>query len=172
LAYTPRVSLAQPLLLQGRTDEAIKQMETAIAANPLAAFFVSSYLSHAYAAAGRWQEASALADQFMTRSGRTPIALSSQGMLLAEAGKMKEAEQLLDELTVRARREHVQPLTFAHLLISMKRYDEAFARLEESFKLKESLVLSLRVFPEFRNPVVEADPRYKSLLTRMGLTPR
>ena len=172
MAYVPRVSLAQPLLLLGRPNDAIVELEAAVAANPRSALYVSSYLLHAYALAGRWDEAYALAEEFVTKTGRTPLAVSSQGMLFARAGRMKDAERALAELTERSKRERVQPLTFSHLLVSMKRYDEAFAKLDEAITLKESLVLSLRLFPEFRNATVEADPRYWAILARTGLNLR
>jgi hypothetical protein len=79
----------------------------------------------------------------------------------------EEAEEVLGRLAAQASEEFVKPSDMAEVLFSLGENDRAFECLENAFDERDKGVLGLKVYPVYDD--VRSDPRFKALLSRMGL---
>jgi hypothetical protein len=89
------------------------------------------------------------------------------GYTLGRAGRRCEAQQLLDELAQLSQRRYVSPMISAIIAIGMGDHDAALGWLEKGYQDKSQMLSELRVETAF-DPL-RADPRFVSLLQRVGL---
>ena len=124
-------------------------------------------LGRIFAATGRFDRA---AEEFLKVADPTAGSAyvdAEVASAYAGAGRIAEAQTILDRLLVRARSEEVPPELFSLVYTRLGRVDEAFAYLERAFELKSRRVLWLKVDPRW-DPL-RADPRFRTLLGRLGL---
>ena len=98
-----------------------------------------------------------------------PGLLATLGYAYARAGDRPEAERILAELQALSKRQYVSPYSTALVHLGLGDIDATFDWLEQSLALREDALVSLRVNP--RLDPVRADPRFGSLLARIGLPP-
>jgi adenylate cyclase len=95
------------------------------------------------------------------------FALSGLGEAYGSSGKERQARGILARLETLSRTTYVPPTSFVHVYTSLGDWDRAFAWLEQGYQ-EHSTGLSLLSNDERYDPV-RSDPRFKSLLTRIGL---
>ena len=169
-----------PLMNQGvgrayywlrRYDEAIAQLLKTLEMDPNLSFS-QRFLADAYEQSGRYQEAIAAQQKALTSEGNAELA-ATMGQIYATAGYHQAirvvSEKMLGQLHARAKQKYVAPTSFAVLYIRLGDKDQAFAWLDKAVEERDGALLHLKVDPSCDS--LRSDPRYASLLRRIGLEP-
>jgi serine/threonine-protein kinase len=195
-----RVLFAIPLQDQGRVDEALAQLDTARSIDPLApiigavrgrvyvnarrpteaiaplreALAASPHLDLAYQQLGHARlmmgsHAEAIA-AFRQAAALSGVRDSAQlGYAYAIAGRRVEAEQILRRLVDSSTRRYIPPFHVAMAFTGLGDKEAAFAWLQRGIAERGSFMDGVKVTPAF--VPLHDDPRWASLLHRMGLEP-
>ena len=122
--------LAQRLLQNGQTDEAIALLEDLLAQTP-DSFPVAAKLTEAYVTARRWGDALALSDERERILGPTVLSVAERGALLHRAGEPDAARQAWQRaLTLDVGNEQTYR-TVANVVGELRLYDVAAEILED-----------------------------------------
>ena len=158
-----RISAAQLFMEARRYDEAIKELEMALAANPN---FQRAYemLCFTYEWQGLYQEAIAAYQKTLTEEEVASLADAYQ-----TSGKEGYWRWWLDYWKERAKQEYVGPWRFAIIYAHLDEKDQVFEQLEKAYEGHESGLPAIRTAPAF-DPLRD-DPRFQDLLRRMNLEP-
>jgi serine/threonine-protein kinase len=153
------------LYLQHRYDDAIKQLQKVLEANPNfnAAHF---FLGQAYSQKGRFQEAIAEIEAIERTSGRTALYSSALASVYAQAGQRVNAESKLQELAS-ASRPYVSPYRRAIVYANLGDKQAALKWLEQARDEHDNLLVYINVEPPFES--LRGEPRFQELLKRVGL---
>ena len=166
--FSLSISAQRGFLLENarRYDEAIAQLRSVIAMDPnhYQAYWI---LGHTYAANKQFDEAVAAAEKAVDLSERTPGALGILGLAYGLAGRKAEATKILEELLKLHENRYVTPAALVNVYIGLGDKDKAFEWLEKAYQERSNYVAYLKVFPII-DPL-RSDPRYKDLLSRVGL---
>jgi tetratricopeptide (TPR) repeat protein len=128
--------------------------------------YTALFLGHMYAAQGKHTEAAAAYTQAMTQGLDTPATQVFLGTAYAHGGDRGRALGILARL--QSSKEHVSPAELAILLTALGDRERAFASLEHAFEERDIHLQYLGVEPGF-DPL-RGDPRFRSLLQRVGLS--
>jgi hypothetical protein len=85
-------------------------------------------------------------------------------------GKTGESRKLLMEVEAGHRKEHIGPYSIALVYFSLGDNNIAFEWLESAYHSYDSNLFSMSI--DFELDGVRSDPRYLSLVDRIGLGPR
>jgi tetratricopeptide (TPR) repeat protein len=167
LASFPYMLTGLALLDARRPEEALKFLNDALSfeKEDLSAL---QGLGIAHVALGQFGEGLAALQQLVDATSRSPHFVGLLGWGLATAGRAAEARSVLGELRTGRPPEAPSLISEAWLLGALGQIDEAFdvlARVE----VELHPFLGFTGFPCF-DPL-RADPRWSSLLVRLGLTP-
>ncbi|UCF77870.1 MAG: protein kinase [Candidatus Eiseniibacteriota bacterium] len=149
-------------------ERAIDQFKKMIEMDPN--FFVAHFgLGEAYTLSGQHKEAVAEFKKAIALLGRSSLMLSFLAQAYAAWGKRNEAEKVLDELDEisRTKAAYVPPYFRAVVHVNLGDLDEAFERLNTAHSEHDPWLLYLKVDPAWID--LRSDPRYVSVLRRMGL---
>lgn len=162
-------SVGDILVMQRRYDEALAQFRRAIELDPS---FPKSYhgAGRAYVEKRMYAEAIEMFAKARDLTAGFPIPLALMAHAFAASGKRAEARVLLDKFRIMAQQTYVCPFVLARIHIGLGDFDEVFTLLEQSFEQRDARLIHLKVSPVF-DPL-RPDPRYHSLLQRLGLTPQ
>ncbi|MBI4751148.1 MAG: winged helix-turn-helix domain-containing protein [Acidobacteria bacterium] len=185
--------------LMGRPDEAIREMKRAQELDPLSLvmnqnlgarfYFARQYdhsiaqlratldidpgygeahlgLGQAYVQKGMYPEA-ILEFQKVTQSGDEPWVLGSLGHVYGISGNRGEAQKLLEQLKKQSTRSYFPPEEIAKIYIGLGEKDQAVAWLEKAFEKRSDHLVFVKVDPVWDS--LRADPRFSSLMQRIGL---
>jgi serine/threonine-protein kinase len=150
-----------------RYEQAVEEARKAMEMDP--AFFRPHLaLGYVYALQRRPKEAKLEFEQALRLSNRGLTALSIVGSGLGFLGEREEARKLLQELNEISRKRYVAPWMPGLIHAGMGEKDPAFGYFE--------MALQERALPPWylRDPLldgVRSDPRFQSILERMGLSP-
>ena len=189
-------SYSRFLASRGRMDEAIAQIQMAVALDPLTPSLRANVAPLNYFR-GRYPEAlsqltavlRADSTDIIARWGLglvkeqlgnpaeaiaifEPIAgvsanrLSSLGHAYAVAGQTAKARAILDTLEVRATRSYVPAYWFALLHAGLGEHDQALTSLERAYQERSTVLAYLRIDP--RLAPLHALPRFQALVMRLG----
>ncbi len=86
---------------------------------------------------------------------------------LAQIGEIDKVRQLLDDLGERSKRGRVSPICFAGVQMVLGESDLAFEWLEKAYEQRHRDLCWLK--PSILWDPIRSDPRFQSLLSRMGL---
>ncbi len=126
------------------------------------------YLGIDYAAKGDFENAIRSLETARTLPGSTPHDVSWWGYCHARSGRSAKAHEALAQLDALSRQQYVSPMLRAIVYIGLGDLRSAFRWLETSLLSRDPMVASsLKVEPVF-DPL-RADPRFQSLLRRIGL---
>lgn len=187
------------LIHKCRFDEAIEQMQRAVELDPLSLEYMTSlgdayYYARKYDQAadqlwkalemessygeahlflartreqqGRYEEAIAGFRKARELTGDVP-AIAGLGRACALSGREAEAREILNELKELSGQRYVDPTYPALVHLGLNEHDEAFALLEQAYADHSAWMVHLKAEPMF--DAVRADPRFTSLLRRVGL---
>lgn len=102
-------------------------------------------------------------------SGGSPFVLGALGHAYALSGDRHNAGQALADLRELSKRRYVSPCDSALIHTGLRDKERAFEWLEKAFEDRSWEMVRLKVDPRF-DPL-RGDPRFTSLLRRMGLEP-
>ena len=147
-------------------DRAIGQYERVVALEPSFAF-AHYALGDAYMQ--RRQYGRALAEYYkaIELGGRTANHIGALGYAYGLSGNSDEAVHLLQELEARARQSYVSAMWIGLIHLGLSDFDSLFRCLARAFEERDGSLILITAAVEL-DPV-RADPRFKSLLDKMGL---
>ncbi len=164
---SPRLGAA--LLIARRYDQAVLELRKNIALNP-EAVRPHHFLGIAYEQQNKAPEAIAELEQAVSLSHRDPIFLAGLAHAYAVFGKRQQAKAILAELEQRSQREYVPPYHFALVWLGLGNKEQALAWLEKAYVDRPIPLVTINSWPWF-DPL-RSDPRFQSLVRRIGLDPR
>jgi len=190
---------AEHLMWRGRFDEALQESERARQLDPLSLIIATDdgailYFARQYdRAIERWRSvleldpdfprahmiqaayiekgmfAAALADfETMGLNPADPWYWSALAGIYGRSGQTAQARLAIDQLLQASRREPVKPELIAGAFASVGDKEQALAWLERAYA-EHSGLTGLKVTPNL--DLLRSDPRFQSLLRRVGLTP-
>ena len=151
-----------------RYDEAIKQYQKALEMEPTRADDLLG-LGMVYEQMGMYEEAINEYQKAIKSSGRTTPNLAQLGHAYAMSGKTNEAIRIAGELEESSKQSFRGSYDAAILYTGLRDRDQAFKQLNKAFEERSGWIIYLKVEPQFDS--LRADPRYKTLLQRMNLSP-
>jgi TolB-like protein/lipoprotein NlpI len=186
------------LAVTGRLDEGLVEMERAVALDPLHSSTIV-YLGEMYAwkgehekAVAQWEKAQeidpgyprlhqtlgvslckrdtktiGLLEQARALTPDDPLILADLAYCYATSGRRDEARSLLSQLEEQSRRGYVNPMSFALIHVGLGQVEEAFGWLERAHETRAFLLPFIGV--DLPYEPMRSDPRFASLLRRMGL---
>jgi serine/threonine protein kinase len=149
-----------------RHDAAIEQYKKTLDMDPN--FFIANlYLGFAFAAKHMWREATEAFTKASAVSPGNPLALGSLGYGYASSGRQKEALEALDRLEELSKERFVGSYCKAFVYLGLGADDKAFECLESALVEKDLWLPIASTLPLWDR--VRPDPRFASLVRRMGL---
>jgi TolB-like protein/Tfp pilus assembly protein PilF len=149
-------------------DKAIEQYRYAVEMDPN---FVPAHLvlGQAYEQKGMLQEAIAELERAVNLSGRSPVYLASLAHAYGLAGRRTQAVMLLQDLKKMADRIFVSSYDLALAHVGMGEKAEALVLLGQAADERSPRVAFLGVEPRLDG--LRGDARFKTLMSRVGLSP-
>ncbi len=169
LSADGRVGFGLAYLIARRYDQAIHQFQEALAMDPqrTEAHF---QLGQAYQFSGDLHRAIQELEKAVAASQRNNhFHVAALGNAYASAGRRADAEKLLTELVRRSAREYVTPYNMAVIAVGLGRNREALDWLERAYGDRSFPLVTINSWPWF-DPL-RSDPRFQSLVRRIGLDP-
>jgi TolB-like protein/Tfp pilus assembly protein PilF len=149
-------------------DRAIEQFERVVAMEPSFAF--AHYgLGDACTQKGQYDRAFAEFNQAIELGGRSVNHIAALGYAYGRSGNVERAKEHLEELSARAAHGYVSAMWMALVYLGLSDLESVFHWLDRAFEERDGSLILITAAVEF-DPVRE-DPRFKSLLKRMGLAP-
>lgn len=154
------------LFLARRYDQAIEQFRETL---ELDADFASAHsvLGVTYEAKGLYQKALTEYQRALSVQGNLPELVAFVARTYALDGRSKEARETIVELTRWPEKHFVHPYSIALIYAALDDKDEAFRWLESAYADRDEDLVILKVDPRLDS--LRADPRFMSLLERVGL---
>jgi len=147
-------------------DRAIAQFEKVVALEPSFAF-AHYALGDALTQRGQFDRAIAELDKSIELGGRSVNHVGVLGYAYARSGNRERAKEHLDELNTRGAAGYVSPMWFGLVHLGLSDLDGLFHSLNRAFEERDGSLILITAAVEF-DPVRE-DPRFKTLLERMGM---
>jgi TolB-like protein/cytochrome c-type biogenesis protein CcmH/NrfG/predicted Ser/Thr protein kinase len=147
-------------------DRAIAQFEKVVALEPSFAF-AHYALGDACTQIGQYDRAIREFNQAIELGGRSVNHIGVLGYAYGRAGNRDRARGHLQELTARAADSYVSAMWMALIHLGLQDLESLFHCLDRAFEERDGSLILIAAAVEF-DPVRD-DPRFKSLLARMGL---
>lgn len=149
----------------GQNETARKELEIALRTD--STFMLGHfYLGRVEEAAGNYDGAFAQYDATGPLRGSVPT-VAARGHLLGIVGRRKEAEAVLSKLDSMSKRQYVTAYGVALVYESLAQKDSAFAWLDRGVRERTHWLVWLNRDPRWQP--LRSDPRFKSLVRRVGL---
>ncbi|HXW04204.1 MAG TPA: tetratricopeptide repeat protein, partial [Vicinamibacterales bacterium] len=145
---------------------AIDQFEKVVALEPGFAF-AHYALGDVCTQRGEYDRAVREFNRAIELGGRSANHVGILGYAHARSGNRDRATGLLQELTARAAHEYVSPMWIALVHLGLWNLEDVFHWLDRAFEERDGSLILVTSTVEF-DPVRD-DPRFQSLLARMGL---
>jgi TolB-like protein/Tfp pilus assembly protein PilF len=160
------VRLAWLLYHARRHDEAIRELQTVLAADPenVQALW---FLGFALIEASRLDDAVRTAEKAVAVWDRNPAALALLARAYAGAGRRADAAAIVDELERRGRDGYVPAAVYVQAYLGIGDHDRALDALEQAYREHSNIVRFLKTHPLF-DPI-RGHPRFTALSRRVGL---
>lgn len=166
LSVNLRTFLGQTYVYAGRPDEAIKEVRKALELEP--GFPIGGItLALAYLAKSSYPEALQVLQPIRGSAGEIPYYSGLLGYTHARLGNRTEAERVLEQLKARFQGPWVPPVEVAGIYNGLGDREQALRWLERGCQQRSTMMPFVIDDPRFRN--LYSDPRFKSVLRRMGL---
>lgn len=150
----------------GKYDEAIAQLEKTITLEPN---YQPAYvwLGQAYEQKKTYRESIAIFQKGMTKGERNATLIAALGHAYALAGERDKALAALAELREMSKQHYVIPYLMAIIYLGLDDKEQTFAWLERAYQDRSSLLIWLKVEPQFKS--LRDEPRFQDLLRRVGV---
>ncbi len=148
-------------------DRLLEVSRTGVALNPNE-WLEHFYLGVGYEGTGKPSASIAEYQKAVELSGGDQDATAALAHAYASVGRTAETRKILQDLEQRSTKANVSPYFFATLYASLGDKDTAFKFLEKAYREK-SLDISWCLKADLRIDNLRSDPRYISLLHRVGL---
>jgi DNA-binding winged helix-turn-helix (wHTH) protein/tetratricopeptide (TPR) repeat protein len=147
-------------------SEAVKQLENTVAMDP--SFAVAHYwLGWAYEMQGMYQQALSRFEEAFTLFDNGPPMLASLGHAYAVCGDGERANKVVEQLLEISRRRYVSAFDMALPYAGLGDKDQVLGWLEKACLDRPWQLIYLKADP--RLDPVRTDPRFKTLVHRLGL---
>ena len=146
---------------------AIEHLERALMMNPTS-FETHIIMGLSLCMAGRYPDAEAAFREALVLQPGDTHALAALARVAILQERPEEARATLDEFHRMTTQRYVSPTDFAKLMLALGHIDEAFQYAEQSMLERRGWLAYMRVEPLFDG--LRQHPRYRELLTRMGLS--
>lgn len=154
------------LYLARRYDNAIEQLRKTLALDE--GFAIAHFcLGYCYEAQGKYTESIAAYQRARRGLGNMPELPASLARVEALLGKKHSALQAIERLTRLRKSRYVQPNFIALIYSALGDNEAAFRWLERAYAERDEDLALLEVDPRFDQ--LRGDPRFKSLVQRVGL---
>jgi TolB-like protein len=185
----------------GRLDEAFREMKRAQELDPLSVVIIAStgwvfYQAQRYDEAIAQYQKSLDMDQNFARShwgiaepydlqGKydkaiaelerarqledSPLARAMLAHAYVRAGRKSEAQKILNDLNQQKRAKYIDSYHLATIYAALGNKEQALQSLEDAFSDRSSWIVWIRLEPKFDS--LRSDPRYASLMRRVGVSP-
>jgi eukaryotic-like serine/threonine-protein kinase len=150
-------------------ERAAAQFRSVLTVDPQFAFGHYA-LGDVLAREGRYAEAITALEESIRLGGSSPNHLAILAHVQGLAGHIDEARKRLVEIRDLAEEGHASPIWVALACLGVADIDAAFDWLERAFRERDGSLVLVAASPEF-DPV-RTDPRFHTLLERMGLGDR
>ncbi len=147
-------------------DRAIGQFERVLALEPSFAF-AHYALGDACTQTDQYDRAFTAFERAIELGGRSVNHVGVLGYAHGRAGNRDPANALLHELITRASRDYVPAMWIALVHLGLSDLEGLFHWLDRAFDERDGSLILITAAVEFDS--VREDPRFKSLLERMGL---
>jgi serine/threonine-protein kinase len=175
LGLATQIGALSKYYLTGELNRAIALASRVIEQNPTSGEARRFRAMAIYTCGGDLAAARADLEEAARIMHRSPFVLAHLAMVASLEGKTAEARRLCDELVERSAKEAVPPVTVAMAQQALGDYDAAFDWFERAYRARDFLMIWLHVGPMFRivppmrsHPITD-DPRWTSLVQRVGL---
>jgi TolB-like protein/Flp pilus assembly protein TadD len=152
-----------------RYDEALPPLRTAIELAP-AYWFAHLYLARVQEQKGDLAGAVAGLEKAALMEGAAPEVTAALGYAYAAAGRRGDADKAIATLNQQSRQRYVPAYSYATVYAGLGDKDRAFAWLEKEMREGAYYAAFLGVDPEMDS--LRPDPRFASLVRRLGVGPR
>jgi eukaryotic-like serine/threonine-protein kinase len=127
------------------------------------------WLGRAYVEKGMHQEAIAELERAFSLAEGAALYKAALAYAYGVSGRESDARKLLTDLLEESKRDYVSPFVIPLVYVSLGEKELAFEWLERAYDAHSDGLLYLKVEPKW--DALRSDPRFKSLLERVGLTP-
>jgi TolB-like protein/DNA-binding winged helix-turn-helix (wHTH) protein/Tfp pilus assembly protein PilF len=155
--------------LQLRDWEHLRQSSRVRLASDPNSSDVHADLGTAYEGTGKLPEAIAEYQKAVELSNGDPRAVASLAHAYAVIGSRAEAENILHNIEEESKSGKASPYLAATIYAGLGQKDKAMELIEKAYREK-SLDVAWILKPDLRTDNLRSDPRFQSLLTRVGLT--
>jgi TolB-like protein/Tfp pilus assembly protein PilF len=148
-------------------DLAISEYQRLLRVDP---DFVIAHNYLGLALAGKGMYDAALAEVRMAldlTEGPNALYLAALGFVYASVGRTDEAEGVLEQLLELSTHRYVAPVSIAIIYGTLGQLDRAFEWMEKGYEVRDDFMMVLKVSPRLDS--LRSDPRFQSLLRRVGL---
>ena len=152
----------------GRPEESLEHCRRVLEMEPGFAAALEG-LGRAYEHQRSYGKAIPAFEKAVELSGRAPRHLSSLAHACAMGGRRMQARELLTDLEAKSREGYVSSYALAVVHAGLGEKDQALERLREAYEEKSSPMPFVNVNPQLQ--VLHSDPRFRTLVARMGLAP-
>ncbi len=168
LSYSINTGIGHVLYLSRKYDLAIDQYRKVVESDPA---FVPARLwfGRPYLQKGMFKEAIQQSEEAVKLANESTVSLATLSQAYASAGNKGDARKILDRLLERSKKQYVPSYWIALVQMSIGNKDEAFAWLEKAYNDRSSWLVWANVEPRF--DTLRSDPRFTSLLVRIGFEP-
>jgi len=168
LSYSINTGIGHVLYLSRKYDLAIDQYRKVVESDPA---FVPARLwfGRPYLQKGMFKEAIQQSEEAVKLANESTVSLATLSQAYASAGNKGDAGKILDRLLERSKKQYVPSYWIALVQMSIGNKDEAFAWLEKAYNERSSWLVWANVEPRF--DTLRSDPRFTSLLVRIGFEP-
>src|ERR1700733_4533732 len=166
LSLSINTSLASRYRHAGRMDDAIRLAQPPVEMDPN---FVPAHFSlgAVYEDQASWQQALDEYKKVIELSPDDPTALAAIGYVYGRAGQKAEAHKIISQLTEISKKHYVPSFEFAAIFAGLEDANNAFLWLEKAYQKRESQMPFVQSDERFNS--LHSDPRYQSLVRRLGL---
>ena len=167
LSFRIRHDRWSSLYLTGRYDEALEQCKKIQELDPTLDLG-HLYCGDVYVQKGNLTEAVKEFEKAVDlTAGKNPRPIAHLAYGYTLAGRQNDAQKLLPELIDISKRRHVHPYLIALVYVGLGQKETAFEWLERAYQVHGRDLLDVRNDPQFA--VLHTDPRFNSLIRRIGL---
>jgi TolB-like protein/Tfp pilus assembly protein PilF len=147
-------------------DWCVEQAHTAIEVDPTVTLSYVA-LGTAYEQKAMYTEAISSYEKGISLGGAVALSKAFLGHVQGLSGERARACEILKELDEMSRRGYMPALNRAIIYDGLKEADLGIQALEESLQSRDTLILSIKVWPQF--DYLRTDPRFPEIERRLGL---